>query len=143
MATTITSTLVQNTVVANNLGVNAAFAVYNFAATGITVSTSLCIQMVPLPHGARVLDLWVRNDSFGTGAFAVGDSSTTARFVTADTSLAASLLKRLNVPAGVGYKISLTESDKNSFDTIDITLNGLPTVSASGCIAMCVYYLMD
>ena len=44
---------------------------------------------------------------------------------------------------GIGYKVSLTLSDQNSFDTIDISFGGATSDSASGCIHMCVFYTMD
>ncbi|CAB4192443.1 hypothetical protein UFOVP1244_28 [uncultured Caudovirales phage] len=139
---TVTSSLVANLQVQRNKGLNTAFCLYNFKKTGVTTSASTYIQMVPLPNGARILDLWVRNDNLNTGAFSVGDSSLTTRFVTA-TSLAATLLTRMNNPLGVGYRVSLTASDENSFDTIDISFAGATSDSASGCIAMCVHYIID
>jgi hypothetical protein len=139
---TITSSLVTNLQVHRHRGLNAVFCLYDFKATGETVSASLVIQMVPVPHGARILDLYVRNDNLASGGFVVGDSSLSNRYITL-TSLAATLLTRLNATTGVGFKVSLTASDENSFDTIDIILNGTPSSSASGCIAMTVFYVMD
>jgi len=142
MAVTCTSTLVQNLQVQRNKGVNTVFCLYDFKKTGITTSASTYIQMVPVPNGARILDLWVRNDNLNTGAFTVGDGSLSTRFI-ASTSLAATLLTRMGNQLGAGYRVSLTVSDENSFDTIDISFGGATSDSASGCIAMCVHYIID
>lgn len=140
---TVTGTLVTNLQVLANRGLNVAYGVYDFKAQGVTTSTSLVIQMVPVPHKARIIDLWVRMDSFVTGGFVVGDSSLSNRYITGASMSAAGQLTRLNVPGGAGYKISLTASDENSFDTIDVTLNGATSDSASGTIVMAVYYIME
>ena len=142
MAVTCTSTLVQNLKVKSTPGVIGVYCVYDFFKTGVTTSASTVIQMIPVPHGARILDLWVRNDNLNTGAFSVGDGSSSVRFVSS-TSLAATLLTRMNVAGAIGYKVSLTASDQNSYDTIDISFGGATSDSASGCIHMCVFYTMD
>lgn len=121
---------------------------YNFARNGETVSPSLVVMLCPLPNQARIIDIHVKVDFGGTGGFVVGDASLTNRFF-ATTSLAAApqasrMISVGAVPAaGINYKVSLTVSDQNSFYPLLFELNGAPTASASGCVAMTVYYTMD
>lgn len=129
--------------------VHVAYDHYNFARNGETVSPSLVVQMCPLPNQARVIDIVVRTDGFGgTGGFVVGDSSLTNRYFTT-TSLAAAtqVVRMVSVGAapssGLNYKVSLTASDVNSIYPILLEINGAPTATASGCIAMTVYYTID
>lgn len=124
-----------------------AYGHYRF--TSETVSPSLVLQMVALPNQARILDMWVRFDFGGTGGYVVGDASLSNRFMSGSLSTAP-LFARMVAAAGVNgksngpnYKVSLTESDVNSFYPILLEFNGLPTASASGCVAMAVYYLID
>lgn len=140
---TVTSTLVTNLKVTRNLGLNVATCVFDFKAQGVTSTASLVIQMVPVPDGARILDLWVRNDNFVAGGFVVGDGSLSNRFITGASLSAAGQLTRLNVAGGAGYLVSLTASDQNSYDTIDFTMNGSPSSSASGTIVMTVFYVVE
>ena len=140
---TVTSTLVTNLKFQRNPGLNIVYCMYDFKATGITTSTSLVVQMVPVPDGARILDILVRNDGFVTGGFVVGDSSLSNRFITGASLSAAGQLTRLNVPGGAGYIVSLTASAQNSYDTIDWTMNGATSDSASGCIHMTVWYVVE
>ena len=91
------------------------------------------------------MDMWIlTSGSWGAGSFSVGDSSSTARFVTAATSLSTgALVTRLTAPGGAGYLVSLTASDINSFDTIDVTFAGAITSTLTGSLQMAVYYTMD
>jgi hypothetical protein len=122
---------------------------YNFAKTGETVSPSLVVQICPLPNQARIVDIQIKTDGFGgTGGFVVGDASLTNRFF-ATTSLASAtqyvrMISNGAAPSGgLNYKVSLTASDQNSFYPLLFELNGAPTATASGCIAMAVYYTID
>ena len=140
---TLTSTAVQNRAVLRTPGVNAQFATFSFKQFNEPVSVTLVLQMIAVPDQSRILDMWVRNDNIADGAFVVGDSSLSNRFITT-TSLAAGGLTRMNVPAGIGYKVSLTASDVNGFYTINLSINsGTPTATATGTIAMAVYYTVD
>jgi hypothetical protein len=143
---TVSSTLVNNRICMARPGLNVTYCLYNFAAQGITTSTSLVIQMVPVPHKARILDVVIGNDGFVTGGFVVGDSSLSNRYITV-TSLTTSTIgqiARMNAAGGAGFKISLTASDEPGlFDTVDLTLNGATSDSASGCIHMTVYYILE
>lgn len=120
---------------------------YNFGRNNETVSPSLVVQLCPLPDQARILDVHVKVDFGGTGGFVVGDASLSNRFMTGSLSTAPQLAKMLSngatPAAGIGYKVSLTVSDQNSFYPLLFELNGAPTASASGCVAMTVWYTVD
>lgn len=144
---TITSSLVQNRMVfRENRGVNVAYCNFDFHQTPgsqgrETLSPSLVIQMIPLPDQARILDMWIRSDRATTGGYVVGDSSLSNRFMTGSLSVAGQLTR---MPQSIStYKVSLTASSINDFYTINVVINGTPTASATGCIAMAVFYTID
>lgn len=121
---------------------------YNFARNGETVSPSLVIQMCPLPDQARIVNITVKTDFGGTGGFVVGDASLSNRFFTGQSlSAAPQIANMISAGAapsgGINYKVSLTASEVNSFYPILFEINGAPTASASGCVAMTVYYTLD
>lgn len=124
-----------------------AYGHYNFARHNETVSASLVVQMVALPNQARIVDIWVGFDFGGTGGYVIGDASLSNRFMSGSLSAAplyARLLGGVNgMSGGTNYKVSLTASNQNSSYPILLEINGVPTASASGCVAMAVYYLID
>lgn len=144
---TITSSLVQGRMVyRDHRGLNAVYCNFDFHNTPgaqgrETLSNSLIIQMIPLPDQARILDMWFRSDRATTGGYTIGDSSQTNRFMTGSFSAAGQLTRVAQ--SAMNYKVSLTASDINSFYPIMVTIKGTPTASATGCIAMCVYYTID
>lgn len=144
---TITASLVQNRMVyRGHRGVNVAYCNFDFHTTPgsqgrETLSPSLVIQMIPLPDQARILDMWVRSDRATTGGYVVGDTSLSNRFMSGSLSAAGQLTRAQQ--SAMNYKVSLTASDVNSFYPIQLTINGTPTASATGCIAMAVFYVID
>lgn len=144
---TITSSLVQNRMVfRENRGVNAVYCNFDFHQTPgsqgrETLSPSLVIQMIPLPDQARILDMWIRSDRATAGGYAIGDSSLSNRFMTGSLSAAGQITHMQESIAT--YKVSLTASSINDFYTINVVINGAPTASATGCIAMAVFYTID
>jgi len=126
---------------------HAVYGHYNFAHNDETVSATLVVQVVALPDQARVQDLYVITEGFGgTGGYVVGDSSLSNRYMTlASLSVAAGgkMVNYMNVQAGRGYKVSLTPSSVPQFYPINVTINGAPSATRSGCIAMCVWYTID
>ena len=128
--------------------VNVAYGHYNFAKGSETVSATLVVALVALPDQSRILDLWYRTTGFGgTGGFVIGDASLSSRFMSGSLSAVPQFGRMISngavPPAGINYKVSLTASDVNSFYTVNFTINGAPTATASGCIAMTVYYTLD
>jgi len=124
-----------------------AYGHYNFAHNDETVSATLVVQVVGLPNQSVVQDLYVITEGFGgTGGYVVGDSSLSNRFITGvSLSVAAGgkMVRYMNQQAGRGYKVSLTASAINDFYPINVTINGAPSATRSGCIAMCVWYTID
>lgn len=110
-----------------------------------SVSVSVCLQMLAVPDGARIVDLILRATFPGStqGGYAVGDSSSTARYVTTTSMTTSQVVSRLAVAAGAGFRYSVTQSDFKTFDTIDVTFSGALTSTLTCCLDMTVYYVMD
>lgn len=147
MATTTTSTLVNNGPVrALGEGLNVARALFSWGKDATTtLSASVVVKMIPLPHGARVIDLIVKATFPGNtaGVFSVGDASDTDRYVTSASLTASSRVTRADNPAGFGHIISLSSSNINSYATIDVTFGAGATATFTACIDMTAFYIMD
>lgn len=120
----------------------------SFTFNGGTVTVGQVVQMIPVPAGARILNLLVKSDwPAGTaGIFSVGDGSLTNRFVTAGASAsltAAGVITR-NV-GGVGYKYSVSDDVVvgSRFDTIDFSVGAGATQTTTGSIQMAVWYVYE
>lgn len=121
-----------------HIGVTAAQATYAIPATGDGTAANDIIQMVEVPNGATILDLWVSStdiDTDGTPAvvFSVGDGGDVDRFVLDSTIGQAGGVARLNNPAGCGYSYTAD-------DTIDIKIVTVADVKAAGTIVLTVFY---
>lgn len=113
---------------------------------GRSLSVSVCLQMLAVPNGARIVDLifkatWPSGET--QGGYTIGDGSSTARYVTTTSMTTSPVVSRLAVAAGAGFRYSVTESDFATFDTIDLTFSGALTSTLTGCFDMTVYYVMD
>lgn len=153
MPTTLTSTLVAAAVADGGRTLLARpgkpVCVYaQFAFNGGTVTVGQVIQMIPVPAGARILNLLVRSDfPAGTaGIFSVGDGSLTNRFITAgaNASLTTVGVITRNV-GGVGYKYSVSDDVVvgSRFDTIDFSIGAGATQTTTGTIQMAVWYVYE
>ena len=113
----------------------------------LSLSTDDVIQMVAVPHGARILDVIVKARVGNTeGAASVGDGSSTARYIAAFSLTATPApVARLDSAGGAGfrYSISSTVITEPKFDTIDISMAGAWTSTRTAVFEMTVYYLMD
>jgi len=112
-------------------GVNARSVQYTW---GVAESAGDVLLMFPVPKGALILDGYVEvtGHTGGNGTFAVGDSTTAARF----GSLSYSVSGVLRFTQGLGYSYSA--------DTIlQITPATVTTGTATGVVRLCVTYSMD
>lgn len=144
-AVTVTSTQVENGPILATSGLNVKRVQFKGADIGVTLCTSVCLQMVAVPDGARIIDIITKCTGIGAqvGNFQLGDGSLTARFQTATSITASSVVSRLNVPGGAGFLVSLTASHvPQTYDTIDMTFVAL-TATRTMSIEMDVYYLME
>lgn len=109
-----------------------------------TLSVSVCVQMIALPQGARLLDLvtQVTGQTGQVGSYAIGDGSSTARFCAAISLTASTVVNRMT-GTGLDYRISVTESDFLTFDTLDMTFGANVTSTRTLCVDMVAYYIMD
>lgn len=144
MARTVTSTAVKNGPCLD-LGpyVQAHTVVYGFEESGVSISASLTIKMIPIPHQARILQIHTTiYSAVNAGGFIIGDDSLTNRWVTLTSLSTSDHYQAIN--SGVyGYKVSLTASDVNAFETIDFMFTGAPTSTLTGCIHMTAVYYVD
>lgn len=139
---TKTSTAVGSTVMPRliHAGVNVVNAV--FVAGGATVSAGDVIQMVKVPHGARIVDVMVGGNSVNTGlGISVGDGSLSNRFITTVSLSSTSLIFRMNNPAGMGHAVSLSDDATVQYDTIDITVQDTASASVTASIELTVWYV--
>lgn len=144
---TITTTTVANGPTKVKAGLNFAYAEFDFrdaAKFGASISNTLVIQMVPLPHNARVIDMFCTFYDRTDGVYTVGDTSLTNRFITVLSLTADAQTDLMNQPAGAGFKISNTASDEATFEPVCIyTTTAIASASTTGCVHMGVYYLME
>lgn len=143
MATTVSSRLVANNIVQGRQpGVNKVYIEYTTTAT---LSVATVIQMVPVPHGARITDIWVKVPGQGTaGSFNVGVTSNPDLFLASETQTAARPVVRANL--GLPYDISVSDDVDGPlrYETIDF-MNGNPganTNQAGGVFGMMVEYII-
>jgi len=144
---TITSTQVNNgPILSDRPGLLHKFVQFNLGpdAPG-SISASVCLQMIAIPDGARILDLTLRCTGISTqvGNFTVGDGSSTARFCAAISITSSTVVTRLNAAGGAGFLVSLTASHvPATFDTIDLTFVAV-TSTRTMCIEMSAFYVME
>lgn len=142
-ATTVTSAQVAcGPVLGDVRGLNVKHAKFTWSRdASASLSVSVCLQLVPMPHGARVLDvtMQVTGQAGQVGSYVIGESLTN-RFITT-TSLTASTIVTRGSP--VDYRISCSESDYATFDTIDMTFGANVTSTRTLCVDMFVWYVMD
>ncbi len=148
---TLQSALVVNgPVIADYPGLNVRAAQISWSRDfgGASVSVSVVAQMVPVPHGARILDVFARIFTGNAqGGFVVGDGSLSNRFITGPVSITATpaVVARLNTAGGAGFRYSISETSglNPMYETIDLIFSGAVTSTLSMLFDMTVYYLMD
>lgn len=142
---TLTSTTVRNLTVIRDFGLNVAYSEYRFQTEDhpSSMSQTIYVHMIPLPNGARVLDGYLRVTGAGDGAIQAGVVGTLSTFINLTSVATDPQLTRFNVPNGIGYKMSLTASDVNSYSNVIATAVLMNTSSATMTFAMCVYYAVE
>lgn len=147
-ALTVTSTQVNNGPILSDIpGLNTKHVSHCWGKSGggTTLSVSVCLQMIAIPDGARVLD--VVTEVIGTtitqGGYAIGDGSSTARYVTTTSLTNSRVVTRASASTGIDFRYSVTQSDFYTFDTIDITFTANVTSTLTLCVEMVAYYVMD
>lgn len=102
------------------------------------LATGAVIQMLPVPAGAKILDISLKTVANGTaGKISIGDANSSARFFAATAitnALKTSLTTSYGAAAGMNYTYS-------SADTIDVTVTAGKWATAN-TITMNVFYKM-
>ena len=135
---TRTSTAVANLRVrAIHAGLQTAEASFN---SGPSQSAGDVIQMVPIPHGAVIVDVMVTGAPGGD--FYVLDVGTGADpdvFID-DGSLTISAVLRMSQKLGHGFRVSISDDIVPHFETVDITIvSGSMTATASLKLSVTYY----
>jgi hypothetical protein len=139
---TLTATAAQSTVPAKYAinGVITRVVDYSLGATGNpNLSTGDVIQMLRVPNGAIVTDVWFVTDQLSGGNYTVtvGDGNDADRyFASLSTGSTSGINKMTLVGTGLGYSYSAE-------DTIDITASTVTTATASGVLRLVVSYIID
>lgn len=145
-ATTVTSAQLA-TIYGDVPGLNFRHARLNWRSDigASSLSVSVCAQMVGVPNGARIIGVVTQmtGQTGMVGSYLVGDGSSTNRFQTIISLTASSVVNRTAPAGGYGYRVSVTESDFLTFDTIDLTFGANVTSTLTLVVDMMVYYLMD
>lgn len=140
MATTYSSSKVATTVTARgDLEITCQSATYTTTAA---IVINDVIQMVKVPKGATVLDLYLDTtdlDSNGAPAItmSVGDGNSTARYINATT------IGRTGGFIGPNAATQAVPYTYTSEDTIDVTFPAAPATYAAGTIKLVVFYTMQ
>jgi hypothetical protein len=143
MATTVSSRLVANNIV--RAGIGGIQGVYIEYTTTATVSLGTVIRMVPVPHGARIVDLWVKVPGQGSaGSFNVGISTNPDLFLASETQTAARPVVRANL--GLPHDVSVSDlvDGPLRYRSVDF-MNGNPgsdTNQAGAVFGMYVEYIV-
>ena len=138
-AVTVSSRLVANNIVKANPGLNFAYVEYT---TSASYTVADVIQMIPIPHGARVLDVTVKIPNMAsTGEFNVGYTADPDRFLSSATATAARPVVRANLGLP-GPEVSVSDDVDGPlrYDTIDIQIAAFQTNQAGQVFGMGVLY---
>lgn len=135
---TLSSRLVANNKVRARVGLNEVYVEYTTTAS-LTVGE--VIRMIPVPHGARILDLWVKVPAVNTaGEFNVGYEGDPDAFFVSDTMVTARPLIR--VTRGMPYDVSISDDIDGPlrYKSIDIQIAGFQTNQVGLVFGMGVRY---
>lgn len=90
----------------------------------------------PLPVGARILDVILAFDALGSATISVGDSSSTARYITATSVSSAGMVDMAEGDKVDGLLYEITS------DTVDIILT-TASAAITGTVKVIVFYTQE
>lgn len=122
----------------SNISTNTVVATYSQGSTSLSAGD--IIHTLKVPHGAKVVDGWVRTTN-GNIDFDVGDDDNASRYAAVTSSSA--VTTRLTAGFGYQYDISDDAADNARFGDIQVTVGTVNTVSLSGVVQMGLTYVMD
>jgi hypothetical protein len=117
------SRLVTNNIVEANLHEN---VVYIEHTTTSSCSVGDVYRMVPVPHGAKIIDAWARVGLLNTaGEFNLGTTSDPDAFLASATATAARYKVSANLGVGT-YEVSISDDldGPNRYETVNIQIAG-------------------
>ncbi len=103
--------------------------------TNPLLSSGDVVQMLKVPSGAVVLDLWIITDQMSGGNYTVtvGDGNSAARYFGSLSPGSTSSINKMTIASAFGYSYSAE-------DTVDITVGTVTTATASGVLRLVVTY---
>jgi hypothetical protein len=114
-------------------GVNAVSVIYSLTAS---ISAGDILQLVKVPEGAVIDDIYIKADLTGSAFAAVlGDGGDSDRFMAAFT-LSAQGVVRASI--GIPYSYSVS-----AYDTIDLVFSGVTSTTVAGSVSCTVLYHVD
>jgi hypothetical protein len=139
MATVTSSEVGTDDQAVDRVGLIAVKASYSVPATGDGSAANDVIQMVKVPAGASIIDLWLSSTDIDTDAspaviLHVGDGGDADRYIASSTVGQAGGVARLSAIAGVNYTYTAD-------DTIDVTIGTVAATKAAGTLVLTVLYV--
>lgn len=122
----------------SNIGVTVQQASYTVPTSGDGTAAGDIIQMLEVPIGATILDVWLSCTDIDTNGapavvLSVGDGGDVDRFILDSTIGQAGGYARLNNTAGAAYTYTAD-------DTIDVKVVTAAATKAAGTIVLTVFY---
>ncbi len=114
-----------------------------------TVSAALSagdvFQMIKVPHGAVIVDGYMKVIGAAGFVYEIGDGGDTARFLAADTVSASTATGTVFafLKNGLPYQYSIAPTTTNQWDTIDVKVTIIPGASVVQSWALTVFYMVD
>lgn len=122
----------------SRIGDTEVLATYNLGSTSLSAGD--VIHMLKVPHGAKIMDGWVKTDG-GNVDFDVGDDDDASRFAAITSSSA--VMTRFTAGHGYQYDISDDAADDVRFGDLQVTVGTVNTVSLSYNFQIGIRYIMD
>lgn len=122
-------------------GVNSVSRVWT--ANGATISASMVLPMIQVPHGAVIQDAvgWAFIGA-ASATFAVGIQGLSDDFLFAPASISAPT--NLVITAGsLPYRVSLSDDSVTRYMMIQAKFQAVPSATLTGRVALTVFYAMD
>lgn len=127
-----------------HVGMNVAYSVYSASAT---LSNGDVIWMCKVPDNARIIDTILTTGDSLAGSpmnLSVGTPAAATKFIASASSNAASQPIHMNVAAGLGAVLDVSDSGGAKFTVISVTATNSGTSgTASAVITLAVLYHID
>ena len=121
-------------------GLNVRVGVHSL--NGTSLSAGDVLQMVPVPHGATVVDT-ILQTKCDKVAFTVGDGDDADRYIVTTTMSDSAAAQHAQTGVGHQYDISDDVADDLRYDTVDVTVGTVTSATSGGSVILTVLYHME